>query len=51
MPDPMLTLKDITLSLAGNAGIVEILHGISLEVAPGSGSAWSGLRVPASHRS
>lgn len=35
MPDPMLTLKDITLSLAGNAGIVEILHGISLEVAPG----------------
>lgn len=35
MPDPVLTLKDITLSLAGNAGIVEILHGISLEVAPG----------------
>ncbi|SFQ34972.1 putative ABC transport system ATP-binding protein [Roseivivax halotolerans] len=31
----VLTLKDVTLSLNGNAGPVEILHEISLEVASG----------------
>ncbi|MBY6003860.1 ABC transporter ATP-binding protein [Salipiger bermudensis] len=35
MPDPVIALKDVTLSLRGNAGMVEILHGISLEVAKG----------------
>jgi len=32
MPEPVLSLKDVTLSLRGNAGMVEILHGISLDV-------------------
>lgn len=35
MPDPVLSLQDVTLSLRGNAGDVEILHGISLKVAKG----------------
>jgi putative ABC transport system ATP-binding protein len=35
MPDPVIALKDVTLSLRGNAGMVEILHRISLEVAKG----------------
>lgn len=35
MPDPVLSLQDVTLSLRGNAGDVEILHGISLNVAKG----------------
>ena len=35
MPDPVIALKDVTLSLRGNAGMVEILHGISLEVEKG----------------
>ncbi|MDU8909938.1 ABC transporter ATP-binding protein [Aestuariicoccus sp. MJ-SS9] len=35
MPDPVLTLKDVTLALKGNAGMVEILHGISLDVNKG----------------
>ncbi|CUH79138.1 ABC transporter ATP-binding protein [Tropicibacter naphthalenivorans] len=35
MPEPVLSLKDVTLSLKGNAGNVEILHGISLDVAKG----------------
>ncbi|WP_414898642.1 ABC transporter ATP-binding protein [Rhodovulum sp. YEN HP10] len=35
MADPILSLSDVTLTLAGNAGPVEILHGISLDVAPG----------------
>lgn len=35
MGDPILALKDATLTLAGNAGPVEILRGISLEVAQG----------------
>ena len=35
MPDPAVTLEDVTLSLRGNAGMVEILHGISLTVARG----------------
>ncbi|WP_370074068.1 MULTISPECIES: ABC transporter ATP-binding protein [Salipiger] len=35
MPDPVIALKDVTLSLRGNAGMVEILHGITLEVDKG----------------
>ena len=35
MPDSVLSLKDVTLSLKGNAGPVEILHGITLDVAKG----------------
>ncbi|SFD25150.1 ABC transporter ATP-binding protein [Tropicimonas isoalkanivorans] len=35
MPDPILSLADVSLSLDGNAGRVEILRGISLEVAEG----------------
>ncbi|NJM83426.1 MAG: ATP-binding cassette domain-containing protein [Tabrizicola sp.] len=35
MPDPILALKDARLTLAGNAGPVNILKGISLEVAKG----------------
>ncbi len=35
MPDTVLSLQDVTLSLRGNAGEVEILHGISLDVAKG----------------
>ena len=35
MPDPVIALKDVTLSLRGNAGMVEILHGITLEVEKG----------------
>ena len=29
----VLTLRDVSLSLAGNAGVVDILHGITLDVA------------------
>jgi putative ABC transport system ATP-binding protein len=36
MPDTVLTLKDVTLSLRSNAGLVEILHGISLDVTKGA---------------
>ncbi|RBO51253.1 ABC transporter [Rhodovulum sp. BSW8] len=35
MADPILSLSDVTLTLDGNAGPVEILHGISLDVTPG----------------
>ena len=35
MEEPILALKDVTLSLNGNAGMVEILRGITLEVARG----------------
>jgi putative ABC transport system ATP-binding protein len=35
MTNPVLTLKDARLTLAGNAGPVEILKGISLTVQPG----------------
>ncbi|MEM8693921.1 MAG: ABC transporter ATP-binding protein [Pseudomonadota bacterium] len=35
MPDPVLSLKNATLSLDGNAGRVDILHGITLDVAAG----------------
>jgi putative ABC transport system ATP-binding protein len=35
MPDPVLSLTDVRLTLAGNAGPVEILRGITLQVARG----------------
>ena len=35
MADPILTLSDVSLSLMGNAGRVDILHDISLAVAAG----------------
>ncbi|TCP62297.1 putative ABC transport system ATP-binding protein [Rhodovulum bhavnagarense] len=35
MTDSILSLDDVTLTLAGNAGPVEILHGITLQVARG----------------
>lgn len=35
MPDPVLSLKDVNLSLNGNAGRVEILHDITLDVTRG----------------
>ena len=35
MPDPVLSLTDARLSLDGNAGRVDILHGITLTVAQG----------------
>ena len=35
MSQPVLDLKDVTLSLKGNAGMVEILHGIDLTVHKG----------------
>ncbi len=35
MPDSILSLRDVTLALDGNAGRVEILHGISLDVTEG----------------
>ena len=35
MSQPVLDLKDVTLSLKGNAGMVEILHGIDLSVHKG----------------
>ena len=35
MADPVLSLKDVHLALDGNAGRVEILHGITLDVAKG----------------
>jgi len=35
MSDPVLALKDVHLALDGNAGRVEILHGITLDVARG----------------
>ncbi|MFT6024268.1 MAG: putative ABC transport system ATP-binding protein [Ascidiaceihabitans sp.] len=35
MTDPVLALKDVALSLDGNAGRVDILHGITLEIARG----------------
>ncbi|WP_300440913.1 ABC transporter ATP-binding protein [uncultured Mameliella sp.] len=35
MSDAVLSLQDVTLSLRGNAGLVEILHGITLDVTRG----------------
>ena len=36
MSDPVLSLRDVTLSLDGNAGKVDILRGITLDVAQGT---------------
>ena len=35
MTDPILNLENVTLTLQGNAGPVEILHGITVSVKPG----------------
>jgi len=35
MTDPVILLKNVNLSLSGNAGMVDILKGISLEIAAG----------------
>lgn len=35
MADPILSLRDVSLTLTGNAGAVDILRGISLDVAAG----------------
>lgn len=35
MTDPILSLQDARLSLEGNAGRIDILHGITLAVTPG----------------
>ncbi|AUC53491.1 MAG: ABC transporter ATP-binding protein [Sagittula sp.] len=35
MSSPVLSLQDVTLSLRGNAGMVEILHGITLDIPEG----------------
>ncbi|SEM69671.1 putative ABC transport system ATP-binding protein [Loktanella fryxellensis] len=35
VPAPVLSLRDVALSLDGNAGKVDILHGITLDVAAG----------------
>lgn len=35
MSDPVISLKDVSLSLDGNAGRVDILHGISMDVQRG----------------
>jgi putative ABC transport system ATP-binding protein len=35
MSNPIVSLSDVSLSLRGNAGMVDILHGITLDVQPG----------------
>lgn len=35
MTDPILSLRDAKLTLRGNAGPVDILHGITLDIGPG----------------
>jgi putative ABC transport system ATP-binding protein len=42
MTDPILSLSDVRLTLAGNAGPVEILRGITLDVAKGESLALVG---------
>lgn len=42
MSDPVLSLSDVRLSLDGNAGRVDILHGITLQVAKGETVALTG---------
>ncbi|MEM9436048.1 MAG: ATP-binding cassette domain-containing protein, partial [Pseudomonadota bacterium] len=42
MTDPVLSLTGVSLSLQGNAGLVEILHDISLDVAKGETLAMIG---------
>jgi len=53
MPSPVISLHDVALTLRGNAGPVNILSGISLDVGRGetlglvgpSGSGKSSLRM------
>lgn len=42
MTDPVFKLQDVMLSLNGNAGVVEILRGISLDIARGETVALTG---------
>lgn len=42
MTDPVMRLKDLTLSLDGNAGVVDILRGISFEVMAGESLGLTG---------
>jgi putative ABC transport system ATP-binding protein len=42
MPDPILSLRDVRLTLSGNAGPVEILRGITFDVAAGESLALVG---------
>ncbi|MEO0487539.1 MAG: ATP-binding cassette domain-containing protein [Pseudomonadota bacterium] len=42
MSDPVLSLTDVALSLHGNAGMVDILHGITLDVHAGETLAMVG---------
>ena len=42
MTDPVFQLQDASLKLNGNAGQVDILHGISLDVAQGETIAFTG---------
>ena len=42
MSDPVFQLSDVSLSLKGNAGAVDILHGITLDVAQGESIALTG---------
>jgi len=42
LPDPVLSLSEVRLTLAGNAGPVEILKGVSLEVNRGETVALTG---------
>lgn len=42
MTDPILRLADVTLSLGGNAGLVDILKGISLDVIRGESIGLTG---------
>lgn len=42
MPDPIIALKDVTLSLDGNAGVIDILKGISFDVLRGESLGLTG---------
>ena len=42
MTDPVFQLQDASLKLNGNAGKVDILHGITLDVAQGETVAFTG---------
>jgi putative ABC transport system ATP-binding protein len=42
MTDPVFQLSDVSLSLKGNAGAVDILHGISLDIPAGESLALTG---------
>ncbi|MEM9757205.1 MAG: ATP-binding cassette domain-containing protein, partial [Pseudomonadota bacterium] len=42
MPDPILSLTDAQLRLASHAGPVDILRGITLDIAPGDSVALTG---------